>query len=105
MNDRHQWMNTLMCWYVFEIEQKKKDEEIASCIYEYVCLSAMIDLRSIQSMCGETWRRVYWYISRGTSYLDIDTHHTREDKKNCNRDEHIFSALSLSPSFLVRLSS
>ncbi len=64
MNDRHQWMNTLMCWYVFRNKtKKKKDEEIASCIYVYVCLSAMIDLRSIQSMFGETWRRVYWYIS------------------------------------------
>ena len=66
-------MNTCICWYVFRNKTKKKrDEEIASCIY--VCLSAMIDLRSIQSMCGETWRRVYWYIPRGTSYLDIDTH-------------------------------
>ena len=53
-----------MCWYVFRNKtENKKDEEIVSCIYVYVCLSVMIDLRSIQSMCGETWRRVYWDIS------------------------------------------
>ncbi len=46
-------------------------------------------------MYDETWRRVYWYIPRGTSYLDIDIHHTKEDKKHCDRDEHLFLALSL----------
>jgi hypothetical protein len=104
MNDRLWWMNTLMCWYVFRNKTKKKrDKEIASCIYMYVCLSVMIDLRNIQSMCGETRRHVYWYISRGTSYLDIDTHHTSEDKKNCNRDEHFFSDLSLPPCSFIEL--
>jgi hypothetical protein len=98
-------MNTPMCWYVFrnETKKKKKDEEIASCMYVYVCLFAMIDLRNTQSMCGETWRRVYWYISRGTSYLDIDIQHRREDKENYNRDEHFFSSLILSPCSFIEL--
>ncbi len=112
INSLNEWMIGISEWIrlcvgmYFEIKQKKKkDEEIASCMYVYVCLFAMIDLRSIQSMCGEIWRRVYWYISRGTSYLDIDTHHTGEDKKNCNRVEYLFLVLSLSLSLLVRLSS
>ncbi len=111
INSPNEWMIGISKWIClcvgmqFEIKHKKKqkDEEIASCIYVYVCLSVMIDLRSIQSMCGETWRRVYWYISRGTSYLDIDIHHTSEDKKNCNRDEHFFSDLSLSPCSFIEL--
>jgi hypothetical protein len=87
----------------FEMKQKKRETKKSHLVCMYVCLSAMIDLRSIQSMCGEIWRRVYWYISRGTSYLDIDTHHTDEDKKNCNRDEHLLLVLSLSPCSFIEL--
>ena len=94
MIDISEWI--CICVGMYFKMKNRVEEEIASCICVYVCLSAMIDLRNIQSMCGETWRRVYWYIPRGTSYLNIDTHHTREDKKNCNRDGQLFSFLSLS---------
>jgi hypothetical protein len=78
-------------------KKKKKDEEIASCIYfMYVCLSAMIDLRSIQSICGETWRRVYWNIPRGTSYLDIDTHTIQEKIRRTVAEKNISVSLSCS---------
>jgi len=82
--------------YVFRNKTKRKTKKSHLVYNVYVCLSAMIDLRSIESMYDETWRCVYWYIPRGTSYLDIDIHHTKEDKKHCNRNEHLFLALSLS---------
>jgi hypothetical protein len=75
-----------VCMLVCTLKQKKKDLKKSYLLCTYVCLSMMIDLRSIQSMYDKTCRRVYWYSPWDTLYLGIDTHHIDKDKKRCNRD-------------------
>jgi len=75
-----------VCMLVCTLKQKEKDLKKSYLLCTYVCLSMMIDLRSIQSMYDKTCRCVYWYSPWDTLYLGIDTHHIDKDKKRCNRD-------------------
>ncbi len=83
-----------VCMLVCTLKQKEKDLKKSYLLCTYVCLSMMIDLRSIQSMYDKTCRRVYWYSPWDTLYLGIDTHHIDKDKKRCNRDGQPLSPCS-----------